>query len=634
MTVSSASKFSQSSREAPSSVEVISREDIRRHGWRTLTEVFSSLTGTYIANDRVYDYGGARGFLVPGDLNTRFLVMIDGQRINDNIYEQAAFSEEFPLDLALVERVEYVPGPGSSIYGSNAIFGVVNVITRRAEEMSPLTLASRFTQDGWGEARATFVRRFESGASFLFAVTSGHKSGRDQTYSDPAGNLILLDGSVSPDGATYGLDAQHNRQIFARYENGGFSVTGRYSLRRVQPSSAPYGTLFGDPGLNNSDVSSSLLGRYQKQVSDVLGIDARLEFGQMIFFSDFPYDDGTGNRYISRDDTLGQWWNGELRVLHTGFADHKIVGGVEVQTDISAQQRNYPVDVVVSGDTPIDADHLRHRGGMYVQDEWVFAPDWRLNAGLRHDVYSDSDSATSPRLGLIWLASEATTLKLIAGNAYRVPNAYERDYANGASYLSNPSLRPETMHTVEAVVEQRIGRQHSFRVSLFDYHLDSVIVQVDTGGEVMQYQNQGRAKAHGVEMAWRSNWESGAQLLASFSLTDSDDGYGNRPGFSPRWIGKLRGSIPVIADRWLLNADARVIGATEYQWGGTSQQLGTQAVVDASLTGARLAAGLDGYLRVRNIFDRRFDYPGSEEVPVPRIPGNRRAWEIGLRYAF
>jgi len=118
--VSSASKYSQRTTDAPSAVQVISGEDIRLHGWRTLSEALASLPGIYINNDRVYDFLGARGFQIPGDYNTRFLLLVDGQRNNDNIYQQALTGSEGWLDMSVVERIEYIPGPGSAIYGSNA----------------------------------------------------------------------------------------------------------------------------------------------------------------------------------------------------------------------------------------------------------------------------------------------------------------------------------------------------------------------------------------------------------------------------------------------------------------------------------------------------------------------------------
>lgn len=631
--VSSASKFSQSTREAPSSVELITREDIRRHGWRKLSEALSSLTGIYGASDQVYDYLGTRGFLVPGDYNTRFLVLIDGQRSNDNIYEQGSFSEEFPLDLGLVERIEYVPGPGSSIYGSNAIFGVINVITRRADEMPPLQLAARLSQDGWREVRTSGAVRLDSGASVLLSVTAGDKDGNERTYADPTGGLLTLGGATSPDGVAPDLDRQRKRQFFGRYEDGNFSLAARHAERRVQPSSAPYGTLFNDPGLVIEDVSTALLGRFQKQLTDTLGIDARLEFGEMTYQADYPYDDGIGNRFINRDDTLGRWWAGEVRTFFTGLAGHKIVAGVDAQRDTVARQRNFDIGGATVN-PPIDVDSRRHRTGIYGQDEWAFADRWRINAGFRQDNLSDGASSTSPRLGLIWLNSELTTFKLLAGRAYRVPNAYERDYANGLSYLANSTLKPETIRTIEGVWEQQLGRQQDLRVAVFDYSIANLIAQIDTGGGLLQYQNQAKIKAHGLEAGWRVNWDSGAQFAASWSLNHTEDANGRRPGFSPKWIFKVRASLPLAGDRWLLSTEARAIGATEYLWNGTPQRLATQVTVDANLTTARLAPGLDGHLRVRNLFDRRHRHPSSDELPVPAIPDDRRTWEIGLRYIF
>lgn len=632
LTVSSASKFIQSAREAPSAVEVVTREDIRRHGWRTLAEALSSLAGIYSANDRAYSFVGARGFLIPGDYNTRFLLLVDGQRSNDNVYEQATFSEEFPLDLALVERIEYVPGPGSSIYGSDAIFGVINVITRRAEEMPPLELATRLGDDGLRQARATLARRLDWGATVLLSATQAEKDGRDERYRDPEGTLLRPGGIPAPDGVAHGLDRMRLRQAYARYDNAGLSLAARYASRRVMPSSALYATLFDDGGLAIEDRYASLAARYQRQLDDELGVDARIEYGETGYRADYPYDDGRGGRYLNRDDTVGRWWAGEARVLHTGFAGHKLVAGVDLQVDEENRQRNFDVGVTVSA--PVDADTRRRRTGLYVQDEWALAERWRLNAGLRHDRFSLGERATSPRLGLIWLASATTTLKLLAGRAFRVPNAYERDYGNGINYLTNPALRPETIRTVEAIWSQRLGRRHSLDLSVFDYRIRNLIAQVDTGDGILQYRNRTRVTAHGVEATWRSQWASGAQLSAGVAYNHAEDAEGRRPGLSPRWLAKLRGSAPLPGGRWLVAIEAGAQGATNYRWKGTRRRLDGRLLVDAVLTGARLAPGLDGDLRVRNVFDRRYDHPASDEVAVPTIPGHGRTWEVGVRYAF
>ncbi|HBH37670.1 MAG TPA: hypothetical protein DDX06_04720 [Curvibacter sp.] len=630
--VSSASKFIQSAREAPSSVEVLGREEIRRYGWRTLSEALASFTGVYITSDRAYEYIGARGFLVPGDYVSRFLIMIDGQRVNDNVYEQGIIGTDFPLDLALVERIEYVPGPGSSIYGSNAVFGVVNVITRRAQELPAATFATRLANDGWREGRVTLARQLDTGASLLLSVSERHKGGRDLSYNDPNGGLLLLGGGVSPDGVARDLDRQRSSQWFVRYEDGPFSLTARLADRTIQPSSALYGTLFNDAGLRLRDASSSLMARYQKQLSDSLGIDARLERGAMIYRADYPYDDGAGGRYINHDDTAGVWWNGDIRFFHTGLQGHKIVAGVDAQVDQQARQSNADVGVAIN--TPVSVDVRRQRRAVYLQDEWAFAQRWRLNAGLRYDSFSIGEQTTSPRLGLIWLARTSTTFKLLTGRAYRVPNAYERDYGGGTYNVANLALRPETIRSRELVWEEQLDRSSHLRLSVFDNTLDKLIVQVDTGGGLLQYQNQTGVQSKGVETTWRKSFEGGAQVVSGLSVNDTVDASGQRPGYSPSWVARLRGSVPWSGSPWMLSSELRALAATQYTQGGNSQRLGSQVQMNLALTTTRLAPGLEALLRIRNLMDRRLAYPGTEEAPVPALPAEGRVWEVGLRYAF
>jgi iron complex outermembrane receptor protein len=84
----------------------------------------------YVTNDRNFSYIGTRGFSKPGDYNSRILLLVNGHRVNDNVFGQAEIGAEFGLDPAVFERVEIIRGPSSSLYGDSAFFAVVNVITR------------------------------------------------------------------------------------------------------------------------------------------------------------------------------------------------------------------------------------------------------------------------------------------------------------------------------------------------------------------------------------------------------------------------------------------------------------------------------------------------------------------------
>jgi iron complex outermembrane receptor protein len=129
LTIVGASRYEQKSSDAPSYTSVVTAEDIRKNGYRNLADLLRSVPGFFVTNDRNYQYTGIRGLLPPGDYNTRILLVVDGHRINNSIYDEAPVGSEFPIDIDLVERVEVVRGPASSLYGSNAFFGIINIIT-------------------------------------------------------------------------------------------------------------------------------------------------------------------------------------------------------------------------------------------------------------------------------------------------------------------------------------------------------------------------------------------------------------------------------------------------------------------------------------------------------------------------
>lgn len=107
------------------------------------------------STDRLYTELGVRGFQPVGDFNSRILLLIDGYRTNDNLYDQAPIGREFPLDVDLIERVEIVRGPGSSVYGGNAVLAVINVITKSAGDSGGAEVSGSLGSYGTHEGRAS-----------------------------------------------------------------------------------------------------------------------------------------------------------------------------------------------------------------------------------------------------------------------------------------------------------------------------------------------------------------------------------------------------------------------------------------------------------------------------------------------
>jgi outer membrane receptor for ferrienterochelin and colicins len=150
-----ASKYKQKVTAAPASITIITAEEIKRYGYRTLADILRDVPGFYVTYDRNYNYVGVRGFGRPGDYNSRILLLVDGHRINDNIDDQAFIGTDFPVDISLIDRVEVIRGPNSSLYVASALLGIVNIVTRHdisgvtvSEEAASPTFAVEGVREG------------------------------------------------------------------------------------------------------------------------------------------------------------------------------------------------------------------------------------------------------------------------------------------------------------------------------------------------------------------------------------------------------------------------------------------------------------------------------------------------------
>jgi len=630
--VSSASKYLQRSSDAPSAIQVITREEIQLHGWRTLTEALVNFPGLYSGNDRAYDYLGARGFLVPGDYNTRFLLLIDGQRNNDNIYQMALIGSEGWLDMSMVERIEYIPGPGSTIYGSNAMFGVINVITRSAKMAAQSAMDAHVSQRGLSGVNV-MTRRTIADTGLLLQYSAERQAGRDRTYSDPNGFLLRADGSVSPDGVAHGLDSENNRRVMMRVDRNEWSFKLINHRRTDKPSSAPYWTAFDDPSINFLDEGTQVSTSVQHELSSESSLYARLGYTDWSYQATYPFPAvAPAPYYQNYDNARGRILDGELR-YHLKKGAHQLLGGLEFSRELEAKQSNFYSDPAV-GPT-VNINSLVQRSSLFIQDEYRIEQSLLLSLGLRLDKATGTKPSRSPRLGLIWQPAPAWTAKLLTGRAFRTANAYESQFTDGVNYLSNPDLQAETITTTEGVVEWLGKDKTRLQMSVYENKLENLIRQVDTGGFVFQYQNGEGVKVRGLEVGLEKTTAADLKLRASVSASRPEDIQGIRPGNSPSWLAKAGVSTPIFNQLGFLAAEVHAIGSRSYTWNATPYQMGKQTVTNATLTFPNvLTIGMQLQLRVTNLFDQNIQHPAAEEMPTATIPQNGRNLMAKLDYAF
>ena len=240
--VETASLHAQTLADAPASVTVITAEDIRKYGYRTLGDVLASARGFTVASNRISQSSGVRGFAVPGDYNTCFLVMINGHPMTEIAADSNGFfGQDFGLDLDIVERIEIIRGPSSALYGSNGILATINLITKTPAE-SPHWSAS--TETGFGaEQKAVLMGSFDLGrGANLLVEGSGFYTGGQ--------NLLLpgLDSLAPNDGVANHVDAQGGYHSFVNLQWGGWNFTSYFNNHRVRASILGDGTEFNDQG--------------------------------------------------------------------------------------------------------------------------------------------------------------------------------------------------------------------------------------------------------------------------------------------------------------------------------------------------------------------------------------------------
>ena len=180
-TVQGASKHEQKTTEAPASVTVLDSEEIQRYGYRTLSALLQSVRGFHVSSDRNYSFLGTRG-VNQQDYNSHVLILVNGHRINHNLSDGGLIDTAFPIDVDLIERVEVVRGPGSVLYGNNAFFGVINVVTKRGRDFGSGEVSGAVASFETYSGRVSYGTRAKNGVEFLLSGTYLDSAGEKEIY--------------------------------------------------------------------------------------------------------------------------------------------------------------------------------------------------------------------------------------------------------------------------------------------------------------------------------------------------------------------------------------------------------------------------------------------------------------------
>ena len=624
-TVTTASRRSQRLWEAPASVSIVTREEIAVFGYRTLADALGSTPGVYTTDDRYYTYLGMRGFSRPGDYNSRVLLLVDGSRVNDNLYDSGWVGHESPVDVDNIERVEVIRGPSSSLYGSSAFFGTVNVISRRGGSLNGVETSAEAGSLRSYRTRTAAGYKYKSGFEFFTAASYFESRGVERLY------YAEFDAPETNHGVAENLDYQRAWHLAGNAAYRGFTLSGVFNKRTRGIPTGSFASQFNDPRARTVDISGHVDLKFEHEFTPGTQLMARVGYHRYDYHGVYPYNAAEAGDpvdvLLNRDDARGDWWGTEVTLSQRISSRLTVTSGLEVRQNFRQRQLNYdatePVTVYVDDDS---GNAVR---GVYGQADWSVQSNLIVSAGLRYDHYSTFGGSTNPRVGVIYQPWASTTTKVLYGRAFRAPNAYETHYLSFGQN-PNPNLGPETIETYEAMIEQALSPTVKLTASGSHYQVRGLIA-FDYDPVVYSFQNLDQAKSWsgdvGVEGRWRNGWFG----RVSYTTQHGEDGNGIELTNSPRSLTKGHLRIPLFHQRFSAAIETQRIGSARAVQAG---RVDPSWVANVTLFGRDVVKGVQLSASVYNLFDRAVGSTGFDEHRQRVLIQNGRSYRLRLTYTY
>lgn len=591
--VSTASRLQQSAAQAAQVTYLVTADDISRLQLRTLGEVLSLLPGLYVSSDSTYGYLTARGIGRPGDYNSRLLFLVDGTRVNDNIYDAGLIGSNFHLDVRLIERVEFIPGTGSALYGNNAYLGVVNIISKKVYQLQNLQLQGAISNQHQHDLLLSYGLRDPQGHEGFLAISHNQR-----------GQIPLPEAGLTdvPAGAR-GINQDRNTKLAGSYSYRRFAITFAGVQRdRQRPA------LVGEQLLAHqvqNDVAF-VNARYAQRLSQQLEWFGHFSSNRMHFKTVTPTLLGlTATRQPLNElifDVEGKWTNLDQRLSYQPRPGLNWLAGLDLQRD-HHQAYSFNLNELV---TLSSVTSSNMRAGLFVQQDWQVWPAHRLLLGLRYDHSADNVRELSPKLGWIWQPSASDQWRFNFGRAFRAPNEYELETNR---FYQTDLPEAEQTDTVELGWQRQWPADWHSHVTIYRNQIKNLITSNYGETTLVPFFNDQPVHAKGVELLLQRDWADLSELKLSVSVQQAGYNPGQRLTNSAEQLLKLQYYRPLWHEHWSagyrlfaasarLSRDARLAGFARHdvsvrwqptasvQWQLTLKNLTDRRQLDAPLPSA------------------------------------------------
>jgi iron complex outermembrane receptor protein len=357
--------------------------------------------------------------------------------------------------------------------------------------------------------------------------------------------------------------------------------------------------------------------RWQDRVARDIHVEASVAWDWYAYSGSYPEDSG-----VSVDSTDTRKLSAGAQASWDLAAAHRLTFGATWERHARADYRAwYAGERWFADDFPYDL------WGVYAQHDATLSRVLTVTAGVRHDRGESVSASTTPRVALLWSPSQRRTLKILYGEAFRSPSAYERSFTTPEDFKRPLGLRAEHVRTFEAVWEERLADWLRGELAVYRYDMTDLIdTEVDATDGMSHFVNRDRVEAPGIEAELEARLPAGAGLWVNYAFQDARDGHTGRAlSNSPRHLAKAGASVPF----------GHVLRLTaESGWESRRRTLAGTPSGGALVarTGVRVHAGdaLDLWFLADNLFDVERTVPGGYEHVQEALPQPGRALRAGV----
>lgn len=613
-------KQPQTINQVPATIRVITADQIQERGYFTLEDALADLPGFQFRNILGFNsYVFLRG--VPSQ-NNKILVLVDGIQINE--LNSGGFYAGGQYNLAGVQQIEVLYGPASALYGTNAVSGIVNLITRPPET----TRGGQVTMSAG--SFDTLAADFRYGAHDQNARRGFTLSGMCK-HSDKAD----LRGSHGDDNWTTDLDTfETDAALDGRLRVGGFSAG--FNLQDKNASRATVqktsNVALSDHGVNwhirflNGWATYGYEGKKAWSLRSTAYFRDSTVLRDTIPVIELPTAGSPGRQlryyrpgHLIGDETQLRWAPAPRWSLSLGLVlERERLSETFSITESSSAGERPPTPEAPPSTT---AELL----SLYAQARIPLLETLDLFAGLRHDDSSSHGAVDTPRMGLVF-NYHTLTAKVLYMEAFRAPKPW--DFTDG---VGNPDLEPETMRSYEVSGAWSPSAYVRLDISLFRNRLDGLLTRSAEGDE-WRWINAGELRTDGVEVVLE--YRRGAlKTYVNYSYTDSQD---ERGGAVPEIAlhGANAGIAYTFSDTFATDLRVRYLGERSSPAvipATADTRIGDAVVLNATLS-LKLPRGLGVQLAVDNLTNVEYYHPSN--LPPSRYRQPQRCIRLKAGYAF